>query len=196
MTQSKKIAVTGGIGSGKSFVCTLLREYGYAVFSCDEISRTLWRNAEYCAALGKLFPDCTENGRISKELLSKKVFSDRGALARLNDFSHPRIMRTLIGEMEKAGGISFAEVPLLFEGGYENLFDEVIAVRRDASARIAAVSARDGLSPEEVTARMREQFPPERLSEKNCHIIENNGDREALSRQLGIILKQILPQSS
>ena len=72
----------------------------------------------------------------------------------------------------------------------------MIAVRRDASARIAAVSARDGLSPEEVTARMREQFPPERLNEKTCHIIENNGDREALSRQLGIILKQILPQSS
>lgn len=191
MTQSKKIAVTGGIGSGKSYVCALLKGRGYPVFSCDEINRGLWANAAYRAALGELFPECTENGEISRRLLAERVFSDRSALGRLNDFSHPRIMRALLDRMERAGCLCFAEVPLLFEGGYETLFDGVIAVRRDDAARLEAVMSRDGLSREEVLARMKEQFPPERLSEKACYIVENRGGTEELDRQIGAILKKI-----
>lgn len=187
MMQNKKIAVTGGIGSGKSYVCALLREMGYPVFSCDEINRRLWRDQSYRAELAARFPDCVQGGEIGRELLAKKVFSDRTALEKLNAFSHPRIMRALIAEMNRADGVSFAEVPLLFEGGYEPLFDGVIAVRRPAEARIWAVMERDGLSRAQVQARMRKQFPPERLEEKSCLILENEGN---VSARLAEILQK------
>ena len=61
MKQSK-IAVTGGLGSGKSAVCQILKDLGYPVFSCDEINRELWGEEEYLGILAKTFPDCPADG--------------------------------------------------------------------------------------------------------------------------------------
>lgn len=190
MKQSKKIAITGGIGSGKTYVCGLIQGYGFRVFSCDEISRTLWQDEAYRAALAREFPECTRGSVIDKAKLTQRVFSDREAMRRLNFISHPIIMRLLISSMEAAGGVCFAEVPLLFEGGYESLFDAVIAVRREKSARLDAVRARDGLTDADILARMENQFPAERLEEKACYILENR-DAECVSVQLRAILKKI-----
>ena len=174
MKQSKKIAVTGGIGSGKSYVLAYIRGKGYPVFSCDEISRALWREKDYRKELASLFPQCAEKGEIEKTKLTELVFSDPAALARLEAFSHPRIMSALLSRME-GEEVSFAEVPLLFEGGYEHLFDIVLAVRRDETARMRAVMERDGLSEGEVRLRMSRQLNPSALSQKPCDIIENDG---------------------
>lgn len=191
MTQSKKIAVTGGIGSGKSYVCGLIAQRGYPVFSCDEINRALWSDEAYCKELADRFPACTVGGEIDKTLLAKAVFSDEAALRALNEIAHPRIMRALVDQMERAGGVCFAEVPLLFEGGYETLFDDVIAVRRERAARIQAVAARDGLSEDAITLRMAQQFPPEQLERKHCYILENCGTEEEIAAKLDRILQKI-----
>ena len=95
MTQSKKIAVTGGIGSGKSYICELIAKRGYPVFSCDEINRALWSDEAYRKELADRFPACTVGGVIDKTLLAKAVFSDEAALRALNEIAHPRIMRLL-----------------------------------------------------------------------------------------------------
>ena len=71
MTQSKKIAVTGGIGSGKSYICGLIAKRGYPVFSCDEINRALWSDEAYCKELADRFPACTVGGEIDKTLRGK-----------------------------------------------------------------------------------------------------------------------------
>ena len=189
MTQNKKIAVTGGIGSGKSMVCALLKKRGYPVFSCDEINRAMLQDAGYRAELAAAFPACVQDGAFQKELLAAAVFSNEAARKKLDALSHPRIMRTLLARMNEAEGTCFAEVPLLFEGGYENLFDGVIAVRREKEARIRAVRARDGLSEEEIAGRMRRQFPPEKLEEKGCFILENDGDARTLDEKLTRLLR-------
>ena len=190
MKQNKKIAVTGGIGSGKTEVCRLLRDMGYAVFSCDDISRALWQDEGYRKGLAALFPNCTMDGEIDKYLLSSLVFSDGETLEKLNNYAHPLIMERLLSEME-GKKLAFAEVPLLFEGGYEGLFDGVIAVRRPKETRIEATKARDGLSEAEVTARMVSQFDPSRYGEKNCHILENNGSLADLSNSVKRILGKL-----
>ena len=191
MTQNKKIAITGGIGSGKSFVCALLAEKGYPVFSCDEINRALWEEKDYRAELAARFPACTHNGEIDRTLLAKTVFSDNEAREALNAIAHPRIMQTLMDKMERVGGVSFAEVPLLYEGGFERLFDGVIAVRRDRAARMQAAAARDGLSEYAVAARMAGQFPPERLEEKGCYLLNNDGTRAEAASRLDEILQKL-----
>ncbi len=183
--QSRKYAVTGGIGSGKSYVLGLLAKKGYPVFSCDAISRELWGREEYRAGLLKRFPTCEEGGEIGKEKLSQLVFSDEEERRRLNAYAHPRIMEALFARMEREA-VSFAEVPLLFEEGLEGAFDGVIAVYRDREARIRSILERDGCTREEAEARMRIQFDPARLSEKKCFVLENG---ERLSEDLDAALK-------
>ena len=178
MKQSKKIAVTGGIGSGKSALCAILRGYDYAVFSCDEISARLWKEA-YLARLAEAFPDCCTGGAIDKGKLTKKVFADEEARRRLDKIAHPAIMERLLGEMS-THAVSFGEVPLLFEEGLEGLFDGVIALRRPVEQRIASVCARDGLEEEEIKARMAAQFDATKLDGKDCFLIENDGAPQTL----------------
>lgn len=180
--QNKKIAVTGGIGSGKSVFCDILREKGYAVFSCDEISKNLRKEEEYHTIVKNAFPDCVANGKLSEAALSERVFSDEAARNRLNAVSHPLIMKRLF-EQASAQSISFAEVPLLFEGGFETLFDLVIVLVREKKARVASVMARSGLTEAQVLARMGTQFDYGNLSEKRCIVIENNGTYEELKQK-------------
>lgn len=174
MTQSKKIAITGGIGSGKSAFSAILREKGFSVFSCDEIYAELQREPYYLHALKGAFPDCVQNGAIEKARLSKIVFSDESQLAKLNELSHPLIIERLMQKMT-GQGVCFAEVPLLYEGGFEDLFDGVIALKREKSMRVASVKKRDGLSEEEILARISRQQNEDELYLKNCIVIENNG---------------------
>jgi dephospho-CoA kinase len=137
MIMLKKIAITGGIGSGKSLVLQCAKELGYPTFSCDEIYKNIMATQEYVEIIRKSFPTCVKNNIINKNLLADIVFNDEKALGKLNSVAHPLIMQTLHEEMEKLKeGIVFAEVPLLFEGNYENDFHETIYVKRNFEDRI------------------------------------------------------------
>ncbi len=189
MKQNKRVAVTGGIGSGKSSLLAIFREMGYTVVSCDEVSARLWEDGAYRKELAQLFPDCVLNGQLNKSVLSALVFADDLAREKLNAFSHPYILRRVLENMKE--GLCFAEVPLLFEGGYEGLFDAVIAVRRKRETRIAAVRTRSGLSREEVEQRMRCQFDESKLEEKNCMIVQNDGNLHDLHDAAKEIIKKL-----
>lgn len=190
MTQNKKIAITGGIGSGKSFFCEILKEKGYPVFSCDTISKQLREEEEYITLVKKAFPECVINGKLSEPMLSEKVFSDEGARKTLEAIAHPLIMQQFFAEMEKCP-VSFAEVPLLFEGGFESSFDAVIALVRGDEERIASVITRSGLTREQVILRMKSQFDYSSISEKKCFVIENNGTYEELKEKAEEILSAL-----
>lgn len=181
MTQNKKIAVTGGIGSGKTAFCDVLRRRGFAVFSCDEISAHLWTERDYLARLASAFPACLTEGAIDKAKVRALVFSDEAARKRLESLSHPAILARLFAEMEKFP-VSFAEVPLLYEQGLERRFDGVIALRRPLAQRIASVRERDGLGESAVSARIAAQLDASALDEKDCFLLENDGTAEALER--------------
>lgn len=191
MTQSKKIAVTGGIGSGKSAFCDILKQKGCSVYSCDEIYSELLGDLEYLSALAQKFPYCFAGGVLNKKRLAETIFSDESAREELNRLAHPRIMAELMRRME-GQTLSFAEVPLLFEGGYENLFDIILVIKRDKEARIGAISARDGLSREQILSRMNAQCGEEVYAKKNVTVIENDGSKEELTRLAEAILNKIL----
>ena len=190
MKQSKKIAVTGGIGSGKTAALSLLAGMGYPVFSCDEISRELWKDETYLKILAEAFPACTEEGKIVKSRLSALIFSDTGERKRLEAIAHPRIMRQLSDEMEKHA-VSFAEVPLLFEGGYETLFDGVLLVEREEGERIAAVMQRDGISETEVKRRISAQFSDTERKREGIAVVQNSGSLAELEKNLRLALHSL-----
>ncbi len=186
--QSKRYAVTGGIGSGKSAVLGFLKEWGFPVFSCDAISHELWKDESYLSGLEARFPGCVRGGTLDRKALSALVFEDENAYLRLNAYAHPRIMEELLKRTE--GMLSFSEVPLLFEGGFEKMFDGVIAVRREKEVRVAAVMERDGSTRAAVLRRMARQIDPQTLDGR-CIVIENDSTREVLREKTKCALKAL-----
>ncbi len=192
----KKIAITGGIGSGKSLAAAYVSEMGYPVFSCDEINKQLWVDDYYVEKVKNLFPDCVQKGKIDKNLLKNIVFSDKTALEKLNAIAHPLIMERLLNAMnESESALVFAEVPLLFEGNYEGLFDEIIIVTRNMKDRILAVQQRDGLRATDVQNRINLQFDYSKLESRiknlNAHILKNDGDKNALKKKIKDIISTL-----
>ena len=189
------IAITGGIGSGKSLVLSLLNSMGYPTFSCDEIYKEVMVSPEYIAKVGYLFPEAIENGEINRKKLSDIVFQNGEKLQQLNAVAHPLIMDMLFDCMKNASGdIVFAEVPLLFEGNYENLFHRVIYVSRATLKRVEAVMERDGCSLHEVEKRINSQFDSSsekgrsRLKKCKAIILENDGNIEELKYKLQLAI--------
>lgn len=185
---AKKIAITGGIGSGKSLVAEMLRSMGYPVFSCDEIYKQIIESSVYVQKIKENFPEVVDdNGAIDKKRLAERVFSDTESRKTLNAFAHPLIMEKLLFYMnESTEKLVFAEVPLLFEGDYQNLFDYILVLIRPIPERMKAVQLRDGISQKEIIRRMDAQFDYtskqacKYLEQSNVTVIENNGDKNNL----------------
>ncbi|MBO7297443.1 MAG: dephospho-CoA kinase [Clostridia bacterium] len=195
---SKKIAITGGIGSGKSTVLSLLKEGGYSVFSCDEIYKKLFLDEAYIQKIEKLFPTVVQNGRIERQVLADIVFKDKQALEKLNGVAHPLIMRRLYESMQNCTDmLVFAEVPLLFEGNYQSQFDAVIVVQRAKEKRISAIVERDGLTREEAMQRIAAQFDYDSSKEQelylspNTFLLSNEGTNLQLRHNLQKILQRL-----
>lgn len=178
MRQSRKyIAITGGIGSGKSIVLDVAKELGYPVFSADGIAADIYRDDAVLLAVKKEFPSCVRDGQIVRAELAKEVFSDKSRLAVLDALTHPAIMKKLREAMDSAEGDAvFAEVPLLFEGGYERQFDRVIVVLRPLEDRIAALFTRNGLCREDALARIKNQFDYEKNRIIGHTVLYNDSD--------------------
>jgi dephospho-CoA kinase len=195
---AKKIAVTGGIGSGKSTVISILKNMGYSVFSCDEIYGEILLEEEYIEKVAKLFPAVVENGQINRKALSEYVFNHETNLVKLNALAHPIIMERLLSKMEQSNAeYVFAEVPLLFEGNFEKLFDKVIYIHRDKNQRLSAIIARDDLSIEQAKRRIDVQFDSsstdgkKRLESCNALIIENNTSKEEFLKKLSHYISKL-----
>ena len=192
----RKIAITGGIGSGKTLAAKYVAEMGYPIFSCDEINRDLLSNPEYIEKIKNAFPNCVNDDKIDKKSLKNTVFGDKTALKTLNTIAHPLIMKQLFSVMEKCEGeFVFAEVPLLFEGNYEKDFDEIIVITRDLDERIKAVKARDGFSEQEIKSRIAVQFDysnlENRIQNLTAHVIKNDGDMYSLKNKIQTLIKRL-----
>lgn len=181
----KCIAVTGGIGSGKSTLLGLFKAAGYPIFSADEIYAELLRNEEFVQLVSLsvgVEPIKTENGlKLDREKIAEKVFSDGNLLKNLNEVTHGAIMTEMQNRAKREDKTVFCEVPLLFEGGYEKLFDLIIVVRRSDEDRIKAVEIRDGKTKEKVKKIIENQFDYSKIIEDgHTIIVENDGDLSAL----------------
>ena len=193
MTQNnvKKIAVTGGIGSGKSVVCQIIRDFGYPVFSCDEIYKKMQRDKDYLSMIDTAFLGVVKKGVLDKKALSEIVFSDKSQLEKLNSLTHPAIIQKLYAQMEKYP-VSFAEVPLLFESGKKDDFDGVIVVYREIENRIAAVCERDKLTRDNVISRIKNQADYEKIIKEGHTVIYNDGDYISLQKKVKVAIEEVL----
>ncbi len=183
----KIIAVTGGIGAGKSTVAKILKNSGYKVFGADETYKKLLKNGDFKRKIYNA-TGLRYNGRFIKKQVADAVFGNPDKLKALNDATHSEIMRVMLEKSKKAalnsGGLVFNEVPLLFEGGFESLYDGVIVVVRNKEARIAAALARDKTDEKRVLARINNQIDYEKKDLTAYTLIENDGDLSSLSKKV------------
>ncbi len=180
----KKIAITGGIGSGKSTVAAIIaKETSFPVFSADRVYAELVEDPEFLQGLCRAL-SCnvlTPEGKLDRQKLSRLTFGNSELRQNLNAYTHPAVMDQLDRLMEESKSpVAYAEVPLLFEGGFDSRFHEVIVVFRDREARIRAVMARSGLTRAQVTERMDAQFNYDNLRRNEYTVIENNGNLDSL----------------
>ncbi len=194
----KTIAITGGIGSGKSTVSKILKDKGFSVFSCDEIYGELLHDEKYKQKIASVFPTALKNGEIDRGVLGDLIFNNPKMRKSLNEITHPLIMNILFENIQNIkDGFVFAEVPLLFEGKYAEKFDKVIVVFREMQERIKAIKSRNGLNEKEIVARISAQFDYDSALQNGtfekigAHVLYNDGSIEQLEKNTEKLLKKI-----
>ena len=193
---NKIIAITGGIGSGKSTALKIIEKLGYKSFSADKIYSELILEEDFIkeisSALGVSVLTVNGKIRLNKAEISNKVFNDKNALKTLNSITHPKIMQRMIDSAKAQNGLVFCEVPLLFEGGFESLFDYVFIIKRIDKERFESASLRDSKTIKQIEEIAKNQFDYAKIQE-NAHtlIIENNGNETALAEKIELAIKNI-----
>ncbi len=196
MTQNNfKIAITGGIGSGKSTAVNIIKDLGYPVFSCDQITAELYKNQRVLRGIKKLFPTAVKGFfRLSadKKEIARIVFNDKEKYNALNDFLMPEILNRLFSSINGGSGVVFAEVPLLFERNLSDKFDAIMVVMRNENDRINSVIARSNLSKSEVLERINSQFDYDNFAPNGEIVINNDGDIENLKQQITTAISTVI----
>ncbi|WP_305862971.1 dephospho-CoA kinase [Helicobacter cholecystus] len=173
-------AISGGIGSGKSSVCEILSSLGYTVLDADKIAHEILDNQS--KKIGEVFgSELIGKGRVNRRALAKIVFSSKNELEKLQNLLNPYIYENLFSQcqnLEESKRPYFVEIPLLFEQREVlNFRHKVLVVGRDITQR---VMQRDGVSEEEVRARIKAQMSVEERKMYASEVIENFGSKNEL----------------
>ena len=183
MKQNKKIAITGGIGSGKSAVSQILASKGWFVLDCDQITKQLYQKQATTDAISINFgSEFVVDGRVDTKKLGAYVFADQSRVQKLNQVMHPLIFAELDRQIAESGQkVVFVQIPLLFETGMQNEFDDIWLVTANEQTRIDRVVVRDNLDVEQIKNRIKNQMDDEKKSQLVHTIIKNDGSFEELT---------------
>lgn len=194
MKKSKKIAITGGIGSGKSTVLQMLKQKGYNTVSLDAVYNELLQDENYVLQISKQFEisPLEINGKyiLDKQALSQKVFNNTELLKELNAFTHKSIFKKAFEKQNQ--GVTFYEVPLLFEGEYQNLFDSVWVVMRSYEKRIVSACERDNVTREKIENKAKNQIDYDKINLSLHTILQNDGNKAELEKCVERALNEII----
>jgi dephospho-CoA kinase len=185
------IGLTGGIGSGKSTVARMLAARGAAVVDADLLAREVVEPgtpglAEIAAEFGPgvLLPD----GRLDRPALGAVVFADAARRERLNQITHPRVgalmQERIAAALESGAPLVVVDVPLLFEGKREPMFEGVMLVWVPEAVQLQRLVERDGMGEAEARQRIAAQMPIDGKRELADWVIDNSGTVAGTQRQV------------
>ena len=188
------IAVTGGIGSGKTFVSNLLKERGIPIYNSDDEAKRLMLSddgirQDLVALLGK---DVYRDGVLNKPLLASYLFSDADNAARINAIVHPRVKADFQRWLSEHQDVEIAgmECAILYEAGFQDAVDCVLMVYAPEALRIERAMKRDGATERQIRARMAAQMSDEEKRLRADWVIYTDGNIP-LEEQLTELIKQI-----
>ncbi len=192
----KLLGITGGIGAGKSSVTRLFAALGATIVDADAISRQVMNRGgsaydTVVAAFGSEI--LCENGEIDRKKLAAIVFSDDLQRKRLNTITHVAIFQEMQKQIDHAKtSLVCLDVPLLFDSDFPFSCDKTLAVLAPMETRISRVMHRDGMSREQVEARMAAQLSDEELQQKADFCIHNIGSEQELEKKVIELYQNIM----
>jgi dephospho-CoA kinase len=189
------VALTGGIGSGKSHVAKYFHQLGSYVFDADQLARAAIErgSAGFDEVVTTFGDQILKDGDIDRRKLGELIFSDPTAKAKLEAIIHPEVKR-LFDEAKKdlpLDAIVIYEIPLLVESKSGSRFDYSITVESDVDTRTQRLKER-GLATHEIVGRMAAQASREERVSHCDLVIENHGDEDELLRKVEDIWQNVL----
>ncbi len=173
------IAVTGGIGSGKSYVSNMLKERGIPIYNADDEAKRLMITDEGIRQdlIALLGDSVYENGVLNKPMLASYLFADAENAARINRIVHPRVRADFCCWLERQTDVEIAglECAILFEAGFEETVDAVVMVYAPESLRLKRAMMRDQATEMQIRERMKAQMDDEEKCRLSDYVIQNDG---------------------
>lgn len=176
-----RVALTGGIATGKSYCLARFASFGVPVIDADQLARDAVARGsraldEVTARFGPAI--LRSDGSLDRASLGRIVFNDRAARADLEAIVHPEVYRRIsewLATLPPRTRVAIADIPLLFETGHTHDFDRVVVVACDPREQLRRIIARDGLSERDARARLDSQWPIEEKEARADYVIKTDG---------------------
>lgn len=183
-----KIAITGGIGSGKSYVCHMLEQRGIRVYDCDTAAKRLMHTSPTLKRqLRQLVGDSvySTDGHLQKRVLAEFLLASEANKQAVNNVVHPAVADDFT-----SSGMEWLESAILFESGFYRRvkFDHTVCVTAPCGIRISRIVQRDGITPERAAEWIDAQMPQEEAAAR-CDFRITNDDTGSLERQIEEMLQ-------
>ncbi len=189
------IGITGGIASGKSNICNIIKNEGYVVIDSDKIVRDLSEIGLpiYNAILDKFGNDyLNEDKSLNKKKLAKLVFNNSSAKFVLDSITHPIVLEEIKKEINKiSDGLIFVDVPLLYEAKFNTLCDKVICAFVKKKLQVERLMLRDGIDEDFALAKIHSQMDLYLKREKADYVVDTSGSFEETNKLVIDVINKI-----
>ena len=200
-SQTKKIAITGSIGSGKSAFCKILSEKGYTVVNADELSKELLvTNKDVKNKIIQAFGNESYiNNEINKKYIADKAFSSSINVQKINSIIHPVVVseiKKIFNEKEGKEKIIFVEAALIYEADMESMFEYVVLVTSNKGIRKERKIGNSSMTADEFEKRDMNQIPDSEKKKRADFVFENNSSFDELKNKVGLLIILLTSESN
>lgn len=190
----KVVCITGGMGSGKTYVAKVFEALGYPVYYSDDKAKQMYFLPEIKKQVLELLgADAYINeNEINKKFIASKIFSNKNLLSKVNTIIHTAIKQDFekFIQLNKDKKIVFKESALIFEAGLQNSCDKIILITAPLELKIKRIQQRNSISKEEILNRLQHQSDDDQ-KKLNSHFIIVNDEKQPMIPQIVTILKQL-----
>jgi dephospho-CoA kinase len=192
------VALTGGIGSGKSTVGEIFSQLGAIVIDSDQLARDVLERGStgFDEVVAKFGDEILKNGEIDRQLLASVVFRDPKKRSELEQVTHPLIRKAFaeVVARSESNSIIINQIPLLVESNHDYKFDHVITISATEAIRTQRLLKR-GFAADQIKQRMQAQATDQMRESIADSVITNEADEQNLSEQVEIIWEQLRLQN-
>ncbi|MDG1913520.1 MAG: dephospho-CoA kinase [Crocinitomix sp.] len=192
MSNKKLIGITGGIGAGKSIICSIIHATGYPVFYSDKAAKEILNsNEDVKTKIREIFGvEAYKNEELNRPFIAQKIFTDQNLLTAINNVVHPAVRQSFSDWAAKqTTTLVFNEAAILFETGAYKLYDATVLVTAPEAIRIERVMKRDHISAEAVHKRINKQWPDAEKENLADHVLINDNSTLLIPQVNDLIAK-------
>ena len=194
---TRKVGLTGGIATGKTYVANRLREAGVPIVDADVLSReVVLPGSPALAAIRKRFgPDAVRrDGTMDRIRVGQIIFKDKRARLDLEAIIHPAVVKAIndfFAALPKRTPFAVADIPLLYETGRDKEFDVVVVVACPREMQLTRMMERNKLSKEDAERRLAAQLPIDQKVKKATYVIKTDGTFDDTNAQVDALVSAL-----